>query len=414
MPRVNPIRLEITAIAAGGDGVAHVDRPEGRRAVFVAKSAPGDVIDAEIDFSHRPARGAVLRLIQPSPHRVEPPCRYAGTCGGCDLMHLDLGAQREAHRSIVVSALERALHRSGFPLPEVTAHAAPRDLGYRTRARLAIRARGEQVIVGYRRAGRHFLEDIATCAVLDPSLDRALPDLRPLFRGETGEGEANISLGANGLPVADISWTGELSASFFGRVSQLVEGQRLAGADVRLEGAARPARVGDPRAVTVGADGQPLIVPSGSFAQAHASVSVQLGQRVLAAAEPAGRPVVELFAGSGNLSVLMARHTPSLIAVESDVRAVEAARANLKSRDLVARFVDADADAFEWAASTRVVVLDPPRGGAEGASRRLAGSKVRRVAYISCDASTLARDVELLASGGFRPFMIETFEMFPH
>jgi 23S rRNA (uracil1939-C5)-methyltransferase len=128
----------------------------------------------------------------------------------------------------------------------------------------------------------------------------------------------------------------------------------------------------------------------------------------------ASRPVVELFAGSGNFTVLLARHAESLIAVESEPRAVAAARANLTSRSLRARVVEADADAFEIPAATRTVVLDPPRTGAAGAARRLAASKVRRVVYVSCDPTTLARDVEMLVHGGFRLSRAELFEMFPH
>jgi 23S rRNA (uracil1939-C5)-methyltransferase len=409
-------RLEITSLAAGGDGVAHVDRPEGRRAVFVAGSAPGDVIDAEVDFAQRPARGGVFRVVQPSPVRVQPPCPLAGSCGGCDLMHISVEAQRDAHRSIVASALEHALHRvdGTATSPDVVVHPASASVGYRTRARLAIRARGASAVVGYRRAGRRFLQDVDSCAVLDPRLDRALSELRRLFEGETGDGEASLALGEEARPVVDLAWIGDLSARFFAGVSRSVESRALAGAEVWLPGASRPARFGDPHAVTTAADGEPLRVPSGAFAQAHPAVNVALGARVLAAVEPDGRPIVELFAGSGNLTVLLARHATSLTAVESDGRAVEAAHGNLRNRGLSARILKADADTFEWPANARTIVLDPPRGGAEGASRKLAGSRVRRIAYISCDPSTLARDISLIAAGGYRPFLVETFEMFPH
>lgn len=211
------IRLEITSVAAGGEGVGHVDREDGRRAVFVAQSAPGDVIDAEIDFAQRPARATGFRLVRASPLRVTPPCPLAGTCGGCDLMHLTLDAQRAARRAIVTSALERGLHRADATatLPEVVVHSASASLGYRTRARVAVRARGGDAIVGYRRAGSRFLQDVATCAVLDPRLDRALPELRRLFQGETGDGEASLALGAEAKPVLDLAWTGDLSPRVF-------------------------------------------------------------------------------------------------------------------------------------------------------------------------------------------------------
>jgi 23S rRNA (uracil1939-C5)-methyltransferase len=143
-------------------------------------------------------------------------------------------------------------------------------------------------------------------------------------------------------------------------------------------------------------------------------MNVTLGERVLALSQPEGRDVLELFAGSGNFTVLLARHAASLVAVESDGRAVGAARVNLVARGLAARLVEGDADAFDIPARIRTVLLDPPRGGAPGTSTRLARSRVRRVAYVSCDVSTLARDVMTLAAGGFHLSGIETFEMFPH
>jgi 23S rRNA (uracil1939-C5)-methyltransferase len=124
--------------------------------------------------------------------------------------------------------------------------------------------------------------------------------------------------------------------------------------------------------------------------------------------------VVELFAGSGNFTVLLARHTDALVAVESDARAAAAARANLDARGLRARVVDGDADAYDVPSQVRTVILDPPRTGAAGAARRIAASKARRVVYVSCDPTTLARDVETLCRAGFRLASAAMFEMFPH
>jgi 23S rRNA (uracil1939-C5)-methyltransferase len=410
------VRLHVTALAAGGDGVAHFEGAEGRRAVFLAKSAPGDVVEAAVDFSRRPARAALLRVLEPSPLRVEPECASASRCGGCDFMHLSLEAQRQAHASMVSSALERAWTRTGRAgsVPAVVVHPAPTSRGYRTRARVAIRAARGHVVLGFRRSGRHFVENVESCLVLDPRLDAALPDVRSLFAAETGEGEVALALGGSEKPVLDLGWQGELSGPFLARMEELVTSGRIAGAEASLPGADRPLRWGDPRALTTGADGAPLTVPSGSFAQANPAVNAALGARLVAAARPEGKHVLEFFAGSGNFSVLLAKSAASLVAVEADARAALAAQANLRARGLSARVVQADADHFELPANARIVVLDPPRAGAVGASERLARSKVRRIVYVSCDPSTLARDVGVLAAAGFRPTAVETFEMFPH
>ncbi|HKQ67874.1 MAG TPA: methyltransferase domain-containing protein [Polyangiaceae bacterium] len=404
-------RLEISAIAPGGEGVSHVVDGGRRRAVFVAKAAPGDVIDAEVDFGKKPARARIVRVVDPSPLRVEPPCSFAERCGGCDLMHVGVAAQLEIHAGIVKSALERAV---GGELCPVESHAAPRDVGYRSRARVAISASRGKVLLGYRRSSSNDVEDIASCLVLDAALSGWLGPLREYFRRERGSGEANLALGSAGRPVLDLHWSGELTGAFFGALGGAVESGACSGACVWLKGAREPARIGDPRALTTAADGQPLLVPSGGFAQAHVAMNAKLGDRVLALGGVQGTEVLELFAGSGNFSVLLAAHAAALTTVESDPSAVEVARMNLRSRSLTARVVQADADAFDVPKAVRTVLLDPPRTGAAGASERLARSKVRRVVYVSCDAATLARDVAILVPSGFAVQTVETFEMFPH
>jgi len=409
------LRLEIESIAPGGEGLAHVTHGERRRAVFVRRAAPGDVLEADVDWTRKPARATVLRLIEASRLRAAPPCPVAERCGGCDLMHLTLEAQKEAHLGIVRAALSHSLGPSPrVELPPVTTHPAPRDAGYRTRARLAVAAERGRATVGYREGSSHALLDVERCWVLDPRLDRMWPDLREVFRGERGRGEVTVALGAGERPVLDVKWAGELGGSFFAAVDAKIHAGAWAGAEVWLEGARAPARLGEPEPVTTGADGLPLVVPSGAFAQAHPAMNTKLGERLVARAEIAGQTVLELFAGSGNFSVLLARHAASLATVESDPRAVARSRANLASRGLSARLVEADADGFEVPPAVRTVVLDPPRTGAAGAAARIARSKARRVVYISCDVATLARDVATLAAGGFHLAEVEMFEMFPH
>jgi 23S rRNA (uracil1939-C5)-methyltransferase len=416
----HPVRLQlaITSIASGGQGVGHVEHGAERRAVFVSRAAPGDVIDAEVDFDQRPARGEMVRLLEPSTWRAAAPCPYFEKCGGCDLMHLTRDAQHDVHRRIVGDLLERA---TKTPRAALEVRAAPSATRYRTRARVAVLAGRGRAVVGYRRAASRHIEQISACIVLDERLEPALPLLQELFAEQTGEGEVAIALGAAGRPVLDVRWRGDLSGVFYGGLDQHVESGALAGAEVWLPGARVPARVGDSRAYTIAADGEPLVVPAGGFAQAHPALNVMLGRAVLAAAALEGtqepevnRPVIELFAGSGNFTVLLARHTSALVAVESDARAASAARENLDARGVHARIVEGDADAFDLPPQARTVVLDPPRTGAPGAVRRIASSKVRRVVYVSCDATTLARDVEALVGSGFQLANAELFEMFPH
>jgi 23S rRNA (uracil1939-C5)-methyltransferase len=404
------VRLDVESLAQGGDGVAHVETADGRRAVFVPGALPGDRIEADVDFGHRPARGRLLSVVAPSPDRRSPPCAEVGACGGCDWMHLDLGAQARWHARIVEAALGRAIGE----VPKVVSHPAARSERYRTRARLAVRATGSRVLVGYHPPRSHAVHDVGGCIVLDERLARTIGDLRAVLARERGEGEAQIALGQGDRPVVDLRWTGELGGETFAAIDALVAAGAWGGADVRIGEARAPARIGDPTAQATGGDGGPLAVPSAGFAQAHPETSRALVARAVDLLAPDGDDVLELFSGSGNFTVALARRARSVVAVESDALAVAAARRNLESRGLAAKLVGADADAFDVPAKTRRILLDPPRAGADGACRRVAASRATRVVYASCDPGTLARDVATLAAAGFRLAVVETFEMFPH
>lgn len=425
--------LTIESIAAGGDGVAHDgDAAAGgrSRAVFVPRTAPGDVVEAAVEERGGTLRGRVLRVLTPGPGRVEPACVYLEACGGCDLMHLSADAQRAAHRAIVEGALR---HTAGVTaLPEIVSHTVhapspaggggPGDLAplaYRTRARFLARAeRGRRPSlpsVGFRAAGSHDLAPVDHCVVLVPALDALLAELPATLEGATGEGEISVALGAAGKPIADIAWRGALPPAVWSRLDAHVQSGAWAGARVWLDGASVPATFGDPRPVVEGADGRPLVVAAGGFAQPSSEASAMLARRVadlVVKSGPAPGSIVELFAGSGTLSVLLAPLTARFVAVESQDESARAARHNLEVRGLSGKVVCADADAHDPGRAD-VVVLDPPRTGAKGASERIAASPARAVVYVACEPTTLARDLAILASGGFAITDLETVEIFP-
>jgi 23S rRNA (uracil1939-C5)-methyltransferase len=389
--------------------VAHVDE----RAVFVPGTAPGEEIEAEVDRNSRPARGQLLRVIAPSPERVEATC-----CGGgCDWMHLSVRAQETAHAEIVRAAVAHAI---GKEPPTVRVHAAPSPLAYRTRARLFARNERGRLRVGYRAVGSHSLVAVSSCAVLAPSIAPALGELPEVLGGAKGDGDVQIGVGAGGRLVVEIAWRGELPPSTWKLIDQRVTDGLWAGARVRLEGVTTPAVFGDPRPVLEGADGAPLLIAAGSFAQSSDRGATLLARRVaqlacedVEATEPKLGPTLELFSGSGTLSILLAPIAASFVAVESDEEAARCARENLAARGLDGKVVVTNADAFAIPARTEVVVLDPPRAGAPGATSAIAAGRADRVVYVACDPATLARDLGGLVRAGFTLTHLETIELFP-
>jgi 23S rRNA (uracil1939-C5)-methyltransferase len=402
------LRASITSVAPGGDGVAHVEFGGERRALFVPHTAPGDVVRVDVDASRRPARGRILELIEAGPDRVKAACAWATPCGACDWMHLSTAAQARLHVEHVRAALPE-----GWRDLEIASHAPAAPLGYRTRARVHVRCERGRVDVGMHAGGSHDPVPVDACAVLDPALETARRALAALFAGCKGRGDVQLALGTGGKPVLEARWSGEVAAACFARLEKAVAAGTLAGARVTAGESSRPAVVGDPTPWMRGADGEPLRLAPGGFAQASEPANTALARHVaqVAGAQP-GEKTVELYAGSGNLTVLLAAATGELAAVESSREACDAARANLSARGLGARVVEADADTYAWSPATKLLVLDPPRTGARAVAERLAVSRTARVVYVSCDPQTLGRDLAILAPA-YEPRSIATFEMFP-
>lgn len=415
--------LTIADLAPGGLGIAREDG----RVVLVAGAAPGDRVLASIAHG---GRARVLRVIEAGPDRVAAACEHVGTCGGCDWMHLAGHARRREAARIAREVMAHALGRAPGELPETTVHAADRELGYRTRARFAVRAEPRGVRVGFRAAASRELVAIDRCVILDQRLSGVAAALQRALAGSRGDGEARVALGRTPLglaaPVVELGWRGDLAGAAFKELDTLVREGTWAGARVLFEGASAPSTFGDPRPVLDGPDGAALVVAEGGFAQPSDQGGRALAQRVAALASPSGQHVVELFAGSGTLSVLLARGAASFLGVEQHEPAVRAARANLSTRGLAGKLVVADAEAYPIPARAEVVVLDPPRTGARGAAAALASSRARRIVHVSCDVATLARDLAILCGGpgagkGARPrgagpwtiTSIDVFELFP-
>lgn len=388
--------------------------------MFVARSAPGDLAEVALDPSGATWRGRLLRVIEPGAGRVVPACRFFEACGGCDWMHLSAEAQRDAHRAIVREALSRIAGASS--LPEIVTHEVPqRDkdaaspLAYRARARLHAKAHRGRIAIGYHAEGSHDLAPIDECLVLVPELAELLTELPRVLVGAKGSGEIAIACGVRGLPVVDMTWRGSLPAALWARLDERVTTGRWAGARVLIEGASAPASFGDPRPVSVGADGLPLVHAAGGFAQPSGEAAQVLARQAAALVKPESGSIgilVELFAGSGTLSIALAPLAEKFIAVESFAESARAARENLAARGLSGKVVVSRSEAYDLGRAS-IVVLDPPRTGARETMRSIAASRARAVVYVACDPVTLARDAAVLLAAGFAITAVETIEMFP-
>jgi len=413
------LEATIEELAPGGDGVAKVTVDGQRRAVFVRGVAVGDRLRLSVDLAPRPARGRVLEVLAPSADRVEPPCAWVDRCGGCDWMHVSGDAQRRAHEAHVRHVLPAASRDVA-----IRVHPALDPLAYRPRARVHARASGGRAIVGMNEAQTRDPVEVDRCAVLHPDLESARGRVAALLEGAHGRGDAHIALGplanSSGSPraaVLDLRWSGPLPAACFARIESAVKDGWLAGARVTSGESKVPAKIGDATPWIVAGDGLPLRLAPGGFGQSSDEGNAALAARIVELARDAiGAKVepraVELYAGAGNFTVVLAPLLKRLVAVESQRAACEAARANLDARGLRdAKVVEADAATYTIPPQTHLVVLDPPRTGAREACAAIAASSARHVIYVSCDPQTLGRDLAALPT--FTVRSVDLFELFP-
>lgn len=410
------IEVEVQSLAPGGEGVL---RLEDGRVAFVPGVLVGERVQIVIEHETSKKRQArLLSVLDPSPSRVEPACPIVARCGGCDWMHISTSAQAESHASIVADLIERAVGSR----PDVTTHALSDEEALRSRARFAIRCDGRRCKIGYRARRTHEIVEVDRCLVLEPGLVDAVRLVAASLDGARGEGEISVAFGMRGderRPVVELTYDADPPASFYrqlddacGDSGQL--GGQLAGARVLLRGATRPLVMGDPHAVQRGFDGLPLVISAGGFAQASDAGGAHIAERVRDLAKPEDAKVLELFAGSGTLSVALARGARAFASVEESSDAVVCARKNLEARGLSGTLRVGDAESASIAKGLDVVVLDPPRAGAPRATVAIADAKPRRIVYVSCDPATLGRDLSVLSGKGYVVSAVETVEIFPH
>ena len=408
--RRDPTRDEsllIENMAPTGEGVARLDG----KAVFVPQTLPGERARVRVHTGYKVWRGELLALEQASQDRVEPSCPHASRCGGCNWMHVASEARERLHREHVVQALQSVAKLEAEAL---VYHRPTSETGYRTRARWHLSAPSG---VGFLRPRSKKLVRIDRCQVLDPALAELPSLLAQLLKNSKGQGEALTALGFNGLPVLELRWKGDLGVDAFGLAARWIEEGRFAGIRFWPEEASRPTQWGDPRPQVTSADGRRISMAPDGFSQASQAGGALLAERVASLLGPVSGRLIELFAGSGTLTMALAGclqgDGASLVAVEEFPDAVEQLRENLRLHKVERSKVKvADANTFVLPRPIRAVVLDPPRGGAPGSCEQIVRARPRRVVYVSCNPATLARDLLVLTGGGYRIAAVELFDLF--
>jgi 23S rRNA (uracil1939-C5)-methyltransferase len=359
----------IVRIAARGDGVTSSGR-------HVAWGVPGDALLDD---------GALA----PGPHHQEPPCRHFPECGGCQLQHADAAA----YRGYLVSRVESALAQHGLKTQIGEPYLSPP----RTRRRATLRALkvGNGVVIGFNTAKSHQIVDMRECHILRPELFALVQPLRELLAGllhAKGPAEVQLTLVDQGPDVLlkGVSIEGLQAIE---SLTAFATEHRLA--RLSVDQGLGPEPQYEPQPATITLSGIPVAFPPGGFLQATEDGEAALVEAVREATE--GR-IADLFSGLGTFA-LASRAVYAAEASRDAAAALKRAapNMNIEHRDLYRRPLDAgELNAFES------VILDPPRAGAEEQIAALAGSSVEKIAYVSCNPATFARDAKILSDSGYR------------
>ncbi len=370
---------EIIRVAAKGDGITASGR-------HVAFTAPGDHVREDGE-------------VEPGPHHAVPPCRHFGTCGGCQLQHLD----EETLARFVAERVTNAATGQGLT-PETIAppHLSPPRS--RRRATLHAQRAGGRILLGFREAGSHRIVDMLECHVLAPELFALVAPLRRMLARQGGKlavdiemalAEQGVDIGIKGLKVEGLAATEAMLD--FAREQGL--------ARLTIDQGYGPEASWEPEPVTVHLGEASVPLPPGGFLQATPdgeAVLIDAARTWLAGAAT----VADLFSGLGTFAFALAGPQTKVLAAEASREAhmickLAAGRAQVPvhalHRDLFRNPLQTD-ELNRFAA----VLLDPPRAGAREQVSYIAQSTVERVVYISCNPSSWSRDALTLVEGGYQ------------
>ncbi|MGE6698801.1 class I SAM-dependent RNA methyltransferase [Hyphomonas sp. NPDC076900] len=391
--------LTIDHAGAQGDGRAR----EQERWVSVPFTLPGERVEVRGEGD----RLKLERVLTPSPDRIAPACRHFTRCGGCTLQHMAPAPYAAFKRDLIIRSLKARGLEAEVAGTWVTPPAS------RRRAAFAARKSGKAVALGFHGRKSHDLIALEECPVLRPPIVSAIPKLKDilalLFTGKeelsvlVTDTATGLDLHITGIskeakPLARAEASSAALRAGFARVS-------LEGADVLTERAPR---------IPVGAAS--LLPPPGGFLQASAEAEAEMARLVLAHLSGA-KHSADLFSGCGTFALRLAEHMP-VYAAESGRAAIGALRAAASAAPGLHPVTAEVRDLFRNPVSAPelarfdALVLDPARAGAAAQCAEIAKSAVPRVAYVSCDPATLARDLRTLADGGYRLLRVHPIDQF--
>ena len=409
----NAVKLEIERLSYGPYGIGRVEG----RVLMVPHTAPGDTILARVvEEKERFSVGEIAEILAPSPARRAPPCSYAGECGGCSWQHLTYETQLKAKQQSVEDALRRIGKLSGYDIRPIIP--SNDEFHYRRRIRLQV---GPGRELGFFAAASHDLVKIDACHIAGAPLNFVIETLRRWARGINTEieyleivgGDAPNQIVVVAQAIGDFIPRDEPACANLVGIEGGIHGVVVAGRDWRKTwGEAR---------ITVALRGDlKLNVHADVFTQVNPTGNQRIVEELLLAGDfQKSDRVLELFSGAGNFTLPIARGSKSVVAVDGHRPSVNNGKLNAQTNAIeniqwiCAPVPKAVTDLKRRREQFTKIVLDPPRAGAKGIEGDLQALGAAKVIYVSCNPTTLARDVAAFGTLGYKLGTVQPIDLFP-
>ncbi len=412
--------VRIEKLVEGAWGLARRDA----EVVLLRGVVPGETVQIESETKRKGYSEARLgAVLEASPDRVAPPCPVFGLCGGCQLQHVRYEAQLAEKRAVLQETLRRVGKLTIDDIP--TPIASPEPFGYRSTVRFVVFKKDERLRLGFHRERSHEPVEGAHCLLAPPQMREVAALVTARLEVET-----RLPVRVHSLEMRRSRATGELVLMHRTGPADRTKADRLMARFHDLPGVVgQVVTAGDDKRTARWTSGQEWIedrlceltfrISDRSFMQANWPVNEIMTRCIGDWVGPSpGLRILELYAGIGTLGLPLARQGAYLTEVESNPYALKDARHAANHNHVGrCRFRHASAEAMLQGVARLeydVVLADPPRTGlSEACVQRLAEIQIPRLLYLSCDSSTLARDLSRLCAGGYRIARVQPFDMFP-
>jgi 23S rRNA (uracil1939-C5)-methyltransferase len=411
----------IEKLIYGGDGLARIAGSDGRsKALFVPFTLAGEeVVLRALREKKGFGRAEAQEILSPSPYRVDPGCPYFFRCGGCHYQHASNEHQLEIKRGILRETLARGA-KLDWP-GEITIHSAD-PWNYRNRTRMHVR-HAPEFRIGYYRHSSNDLLAIENCPISSPLINRAIAQIWKLSsNGTVPAAVAEIEFFANhddSQLLLELYLGTSVDRAVENALKNFVSALReellvlIGAAAFAIDDFSNtPLWTWGTQHITYKTAAQEYRVSAGSFFQVNRFLTGQMADAVCSG--QSGRRALDLYAGTGLFSLPLAQTFEKVIAVESAPTSFadleHNAPANVKVRPAnTQQYLQSAADL-----ECEFAVVDPPRAGlGSEVAKQLGNMDIQRLAYVSCDPTTLARDLQPLLAAGFKVTAMHLFDLFP-